>query len=173
MSDTTEKECNICNEVLGPDAPNLELLLVNGVWTCRGCLNDVFRRVINHDDEYPVLMNGELIDLGEFSAYVDHDLLETYHELAPELSIHPYRRVYCACGTFIAETVTRILPTPSKLSMNAPPARRPPARPVRNPSTTKIPRHAPRTTTARKRSRSDLPPQHPASLGLLSHLLSV
>jgi hypothetical protein len=106
MSDTTEKECNICNEVLGPEAPNLELLLVNGVWTCRGCLNDVFRRVINHDDEYPVLMNGELIDLGEFSAYVDHDLLETYHQLAPELSIHPYRRVYCACGTFIAEIVT-------------------------------------------------------------------
>jgi hypothetical protein len=105
MSDTTERECNICAEVYGPDTSDLDVLLINGVWTCRNCLNDVFRRVISHDDEYPALMNGELIDLGEFSAYVDHELLESYHQLAPELSAYPHQRVYCAAGHFIGKTV--------------------------------------------------------------------
>jgi hypothetical protein len=112
MANTTEKECNICGDILGPDVPELDKIFINDVWTCRGCLNNVFRRAIQHEDEYPALMNGEPIDLGEVSAHIEHHLLEQYNQLGPQQAFHPHLRIYCACGTFIGRTATPDLINP-------------------------------------------------------------
>jgi hypothetical protein len=102
---TAEKKCNICLEVLGPEMPELDKIFMHGVWTCRVCLNNTFRRTIHGDDAYPASINGQAIDLGVFSAYVDHELLAQYLQLIRQQSVPPYLSVYCAAGHFIGRTV--------------------------------------------------------------------
>jgi hypothetical protein len=97
-------ECHLsCTDACGNTG--VKVLLINSLHTCAACLADMVDRVAGGKLPYPATINQLPVDLAAYATFLDPRLLERYTSKERKHTTHPYKRVHCACKSFIGVVV--------------------------------------------------------------------